>query len=66
MDLWAYTGVVYGVAAEILTVAVLASRRLSLAGNPRQDWLVFGGSWSQFQAGGSLSTRWTRSIPPRP
>lgn len=41
MDLWAYAGLVYGVAALALTGAVAASPAVSLAGYPRGDWLVF-------------------------
>jgi drug/metabolite transporter (DMT)-like permease len=41
LDLWAYTGVVYGAAAGVLTVAVLASPDVPLTGYPGQDWLVF-------------------------
>jgi len=41
LDLWAYTGVVYGGAALLLTVAVLASPGVSLTGYPGRDWLVF-------------------------
>jgi drug/metabolite transporter (DMT)-like permease len=41
LDLWAYTGLVYGVAAVFLTVAVLATPRMALTGYPQQDWAVF-------------------------
>jgi drug/metabolite transporter (DMT)-like permease len=41
LDLWAYTGVVYGAAALLLTVAVLASPGVPLTGYPTRDWLVF-------------------------
>jgi drug/metabolite transporter (DMT)-like permease len=41
LDIWTYTGVVYGAAAGLLTVAVLASPEVPLTGYPRRDWLVF-------------------------
>ncbi len=41
MQLWTYTGVVYGIAALVLTIAVLLSPGISLARYPAGDWLVF-------------------------
>lgn len=41
LDLWAYTGLVYGVTAAVLLVAVLVSPDVPLTGYPTQDWLVF-------------------------
>ena len=41
LDLWAYTGIVYGSAAFLLTVAVLLSPEVPLTGYPTQDWMVF-------------------------
>jgi len=41
LDLWAYIGLVYGAAAGLLLVAVLASPRVPLTGYPARDWLVF-------------------------
>jgi drug/metabolite transporter (DMT)-like permease len=41
LDLWAYTGIVYGAAAVLLLVAVLLSPEVPLTGYPSQDWLVF-------------------------
>jgi drug/metabolite transporter (DMT)-like permease len=41
LDLWAYTGLVYGAAAVLLLVAVLASPGAPLTGYPSRDWLVF-------------------------
>jgi drug/metabolite transporter (DMT)-like permease len=41
LDLWAYTGLVYGAAAVLLSVAVLATPRTPFTGYPVQDWAVF-------------------------
>ncbi len=41
LDIWAYTGLVYGAAAVILTVGVLVSPDIPLTGYPGQDWAVF-------------------------
>ena len=41
LDLWAYTGIVYGAAALLLLVAVLLSPGVPLTGYPTQDWVVF-------------------------
>ncbi len=41
LDLWAYTALVYGAAATLLTGVVLASPDLPLTGYPGKDWLVF-------------------------
>lgn len=41
MDLWAYTGLVYGVAALVLAGAAAVSPGVSLKGYPTGDWLVF-------------------------
>ena len=41
LDLWVYVGVVYGVAALALTVAVVASPSAGLWGHSSTDWLVF-------------------------
>lgn len=41
LDLWTYTGVVYGIAAALLVVASLAQPGVSLAGYAATDWLVF-------------------------
>lgn len=41
LDLLVYIGLVYGIAAVVLTVAALASPGVSLTGYPRSDWLIF-------------------------
>jgi drug/metabolite transporter (DMT)-like permease len=41
LDLWAYTGLVYGVAALALTLIVLLDPALPLTGYPPRDWWVF-------------------------
>jgi len=41
LDLWAYVGVVYGVAAAVLTVGVVAHPGVALTGYPRGDWAIF-------------------------
>ncbi len=41
LDLWAYTGLVYGAAALFLSAAVLATPGMSMTGYPARDWLVF-------------------------
>ncbi len=41
LDLWAYTGVVYGAAALPLTLVVVVSPSLPLTGYSLQDWGVF-------------------------
>lgn len=41
LDFWVYTGVVYGVAAVALMLAVVASPGVSLLGYGGRDWLVF-------------------------
>lgn len=41
MDLWRYTGLVYGTAAVLLVAAVLSHPAVHLTGYPRTDWLVF-------------------------
>ncbi len=41
LDLWAYTGIVYGVAAVVLAAAVVLDPDVSLTGYPTTDWLVF-------------------------
>jgi len=41
MDLWAYTGLVYGAAALPLTLVVAASPSLDLTGYSLQNWTVF-------------------------
>jgi drug/metabolite transporter (DMT)-like permease len=41
LDLWAYTGLVYGSAALVLLVAVLVSPGVPLTGYTARDWLVF-------------------------
>lgn len=41
LDLWAYTGLVYGVAAVVLSVGVLSSPQTPFTGYPAQDWAVF-------------------------
>ncbi len=41
LDLWAYTGLVYGVAALVLALAVVGRPSVSLTGHPLQDWMVF-------------------------
>jgi drug/metabolite transporter (DMT)-like permease len=43
LDLWAYTGLVYGAAAVVLTLGVLGMPRTPLTGYPLQDWAVFFG-----------------------
>lgn len=40
LDLWTYTGVVYGVAALVLMVAALASG-VELVHHPGKEWLIF-------------------------
>ncbi|MEX0979851.1 MAG: DMT family transporter, partial [Gemmatimonadota bacterium] len=41
LDLWTYVGVVYGVAAAVLSAAILLTPAVSLTGYARADWLVF-------------------------
>lgn len=41
LDLWAYTGLVYGMAALVLALGVLGRPGVTLTGYPLQDWLVF-------------------------
>lgn len=41
LDLWAYTGLVYGAAAAVLALAVVAGPSVSLTGHTLQDWMVF-------------------------
>ncbi len=41
LDLWVYIGVVYGVAALLLTAAAALESTVPLTGYPRGDWLVF-------------------------
>lgn len=41
LDLWVYTGVVYGIAALVLILAVAIDPRTSLRGYPSNDWLIF-------------------------
>jgi drug/metabolite transporter (DMT)-like permease len=41
MELWWYVGVVYGMAALVLLVAVLLQPGTALTGYPTTDWLVF-------------------------
>jgi drug/metabolite transporter (DMT)-like permease len=41
LDLWVYTGVVYGIAALVLIVAVAFDPRTALTGYPSKDWLIF-------------------------
>lgn len=41
VDLWWYIGIIYGIAAAVLLLAVLASPGVPLTGYARQDWLVF-------------------------
>lgn len=41
LDLWAYTGMVYGSAAALLLVAVLFSPEAPLTGYPARDWWIF-------------------------
>jgi drug/metabolite transporter (DMT)-like permease len=41
LDLWAYTGMVYGSAAALLLVAVLLSPEAPLTGYPPRDWWIF-------------------------
>jgi len=41
VDLWWYIGVVYGVAAAVLLVAVLVSPGVPLTGFAPRDWLIF-------------------------
>jgi drug/metabolite transporter (DMT)-like permease len=41
LDLWAYTGLVYGASALFLTLWVVLSPGTPLTGYPAQDWMVF-------------------------
>lgn len=41
LDLWSYIGVVYGVAAVVLAVAVALTPGAAFTGHPRGDWAVF-------------------------
>jgi len=41
LDLWGYVAVVYGVAAMVLSVAILASPDVDFTGYPLNDWLIF-------------------------
>ncbi|HSJ10746.1 MAG TPA: DMT family transporter [Longimicrobiales bacterium] len=41
VDLWWYIGIIYGIAALVLLVAVLLSPDVPLTGYARHDWLIF-------------------------
>lgn len=41
LDLWVYTFIVYGIAALVLVVVVLADPRTRMIGYPDSDWLIF-------------------------
>ena len=41
LDLWTYTGIVYGIAAALLVAACLVQADVSLTGHGARDWLVF-------------------------
>ena len=41
LPLWSYTGVVYGIAALALSLAVLLSPRVPVVHYPTRDWLIF-------------------------
>jgi drug/metabolite transporter (DMT)-like permease len=41
VDLWWYIGIIYGIAALVLLVAVLLSPDVPLTGYARNDWLIF-------------------------
>jgi drug/metabolite transporter (DMT)-like permease len=41
VDLWWYIGIIYGIAALVLVVAVLLAPGAALTGHGTQDWLVF-------------------------
>lgn len=41
LDLWSYTGLVYGVAAATLMLAAAAHPGVAVFGHPGPDWLVF-------------------------
>ncbi|HEX7119980.1 MAG TPA: DMT family transporter [Longimicrobiales bacterium] len=41
LDLWTYIGLVYGVAAALLTAAVIFDPTAALTGYPESDWVVF-------------------------
>jgi drug/metabolite transporter (DMT)-like permease len=41
LDLMVYIGLVYGIAAVLLTAAALVSPGIALTGYPRADWLIF-------------------------
>ncbi len=41
LPLWSYTGVVYGIAALALAIAVLASPGVPVVHYPARDWLIF-------------------------
>ena len=41
LDLWVYTGVVYGMAALLLTIVVALDPGIPFANYPGTDWLVF-------------------------
>lgn len=41
LELWTYIGVVYGIAALVLLVAVAAHPAVSVTGYPTRDWLIF-------------------------
>lgn len=43
LDLWSYIGVVYGVAALVLVLAVAVTPEVPFTGYPAGDWLVFAG-----------------------
>lgn len=41
LDLWAYTGVVYGVAAAALTAVVALNPAVAMTGYPAREWMLF-------------------------
>lgn len=41
LDLWLYIGIVYGIAALMLVLIIVADPKTSLTGYPGRDWLVF-------------------------
>ena len=41
LDLWVYIAIVYGIAALVLVLVVIADPRIALTGYPTRDWWIF-------------------------
>lgn len=63
LDLWSYVGIVYGVAAGALFLAMLVTPDVAVTGYSRTDWLVFlalaAGPMMLGHTGVNYALRWT-------